>query len=34
MLNLQPLIARFVDDVLRAIRGAALDELRAILASS
>jgi hypothetical protein len=28
MLDLQPLIARFVDDVLRTIRGASLDELR------
>jgi hypothetical protein len=28
MLNLEPLIARFVDDVLRAIRAASLEELR------
>jgi hypothetical protein len=28
MLNLEPLIARFVDDVLRAIRAASLNELR------
>jgi hypothetical protein len=34
MLNLEPLITRLVDDVLRAIRGAALAELREILASS
>lgn len=32
MLNLQPLIARLVEDVLRAIRGATLAELR-VLAS-
>lgn len=31
MLDLQPLIARFVDDVLRTIRTASLDELRALL---
>jgi len=34
MLNLEPLIVRLVDDVLRAIRGATLAELRAVLASS
>jgi hypothetical protein len=34
MLNLEPLIARLVDDVLRAIRTATLAELRAVLASS
>ena len=28
MLNLQPLVNRFVEDVLRAVRGASLDELR------
>jgi len=32
MLNLQPLVARFVDDVLRALRGASLDDLRDLLA--
>jgi hypothetical protein len=31
MLDLQPIITRFVDDVLRALRGASLDELRALL---
>lgn len=31
MLDLQPLIARFVDDVFRALRGASLDELRSLL---
>jgi hypothetical protein len=34
MLNLEPLIARLVDDVLGAIRTATLAELRAVLASS
>jgi hypothetical protein len=34
MLNLEPLIARLVNDVLHAIRGAALVELRAVLESS
>jgi hypothetical protein len=34
MLNLEPLIARLVDDVLRAIRSATLAELRAVLESS
>jgi hypothetical protein len=34
MLNLEPLIARLVDDVLGAIRAATLAELRAVLASS
>ena len=29
MLDLQPLVDRFVEDVLRAVRGASLDELRA-----
>jgi hypothetical protein len=28
MLNLQPLVARFVDDILSAIRSASLDDLR------
>jgi hypothetical protein len=32
MLKLQPLIDRFVDDVLRAVRGASLDDLRDLLA--
>jgi hypothetical protein len=32
MLNLEPLITRLVDDVLRAIRGATLAELRSVLA--
>jgi hypothetical protein len=31
MLKLQPLIDRFVDDVLRAVRGASLDDLRDLL---
>jgi hypothetical protein len=33
MLNLEPLINRLVNDVLRAIRGASLAELRAVLGS-
>jgi hypothetical protein len=32
MLDLQPLIDRFVEDVFRAVRGASLDELRELLA--
>ena len=32
MLNLEPLIGRFVEDVLRAIRCATLDELRELAA--
>jgi hypothetical protein len=32
MLDLQPLVDRFVEDVLRAVRGASLDELREALA--
>ncbi len=32
MLDLQPLVDRFVEDVLRAVRGASLDELRELLA--
>jgi hypothetical protein len=32
MLDLQPLIDRFVEGVLRALRGASLDELRELLA--
>ncbi len=31
MLDLQPLVARFVEDVLSAIRSASLDELRELL---
>ena len=31
MLDLQPLVDRFVEDVLRAVRGASLDELRELL---
>jgi hypothetical protein len=34
MLNLEPLIARLVDDVLRAIRSATLAELHTVLESS
>jgi hypothetical protein len=33
MLDLQPLIDRLVEDVLRAVRGASLDELRELLAA-
>jgi hypothetical protein len=32
MLDLQPLVDRLVEDVLRAVRGASLDELRELLA--
>jgi hypothetical protein len=32
MLNLQPIIARFVDNVLEALRGASLEEVREALA--
>jgi hypothetical protein len=32
MLNLQPLIARLVDDVFRAVRAASVEELRDLLA--
>ena len=32
MLNLQPLIARFVDDILRLIREAAAEDLRSLVA--
>jgi hypothetical protein len=31
MLDLQPLVDRFVEDVLRAVRAASLDELRELL---
>jgi hypothetical protein len=34
MLDLQPHVDRFVEDVLRAVRGASLDELRELLAPS
>jgi len=34
MLDLQPLIARFVDDVLLALRGATFEELRELLSAN
>jgi hypothetical protein len=33
MIDLQPFVARFIDDVLRAIRKAPLEELREVLAN-
>jgi hypothetical protein len=34
MVNLEPLIVRLIEDVLRAIRGATLEELRDLMAAS